>query len=141
KFPLLIEPVLLPRVRFFTWNIDRARAFGDDPLQPQSFHLFYQYRQFRSKQRVQSQGIRKIRADFFQQLLAFTEWQIESVTPVEVKEIEDVINDWLPACLSILQLLETGAAALVQCDNFPIQNKITLLQILERKGDLAKFCA
>src|SRR6185437_408904 len=122
-----VEAVLLPGIGNAAGNVDRICAFGDDAFETERLDLLNQRRKSGAEDRVQAQGIGEMRCHLLEHLLTRGERKVHRVAPVVVKKVEHIEHDRLFAGAAILQLLKTGAALIIERDNFAVEDKVPAL--------------
>src|SRR5438270_5976652 len=139
EFTFEIEAMLLPRVGLLPRNVNRLRAFRDYTLQSKALHLLNQGSEFCAELRIHSEGIREMVADAIEHLSSFLKRQPQSVTPLLVQDVEDVIHNGPSTGAAVLQFLKIRAPIFVQRDDLAIKHEISRAQSLQSEHNLAEL--
>src|SRR5205814_10624341 len=117
----------------------RILTLGDNAHQAQSLDLFDERGQLCPKLRIEPQRVGKMGADGVECLPSLHQRQIQSVPSISTQNDEDAINNRPPAGAAVLEFLETGSSSFIQRDNLPIENEVSLAQVLQRESNLAEL--
>ena len=78
-------------------------------------------------------------ADGIEYLPSLHQRQVQNVPSISMENVEDVINNRPPAGAAVLEFLETGSSSFIQRNDLPIENEISLTQVLQRESNVAEL--